>query len=115
MKARAQSVDLRGLDQQLLTLFASAYSRLDLSTVQREIRAVCVDLELEPDTSVEHAGEEVYDLTSLRERLSSVENISAVFEDEEVAFDFDPSTEADEVVFDTQITHNHIASVGRAS
>ena len=61
-----------------------------------------------------YAGQEVYDLSSLRQRMDGIQSLKAIFEDEEVAFDFNVSPEEDEVVYDTKIEHDHVTVLGRA-
>ena len=107
-------VILQGLSNSLFNLFRPAWRGLDIKTVEAEVRGVVIDLELEPSMDERYAGQEVYDLSSLRERMDGIQSLKAIFEDEEVAFDFNVSPEEDEVVYDTKIEHDHVTVLGRA-
>lgn len=112
---RNQSVViLEGLSRSLYELFRPAWRGLDMEMVASEIRGVVIDLELEPSTDERYAGQEVYELAGLRQRMAGTESLKAIFEDEEVAFDFSIAPEDDEVVYDTHIEHDKVTVLGRA-
>ena len=107
-------VILEGLSRSLYELFRPAWRGLDVEEIDAEIRGVVIDLELEPSMDERYAGQDVYELNDLRRRLNGTESLKAIFEDEEVAFDFSIEPEEDEVIYDTQIQHDKVTVLGRA-
>lgn len=107
-------VDLTGLDQELLALFKPAWSGLKLDVIRREVRAVCVDLDLEPlmDGSVQ-PGQEVYDLEPLRARLGALKGLEGVFGEDQDRVVLGLDAQDDEVIFDSMIEHEEEAVASR--
>lgn len=103
-------VDLTGLDQELLAMFKPAWSGLKLDVVSREVRAVCVDLDLEPlmDGSAK-PGQDVYDIRPLRARLGALDGLEDVFGDGQSAVVLGLNDGADDVIFDSMIEHEEEA------
>ncbi len=105
-------VDFERLGLRLGDAFRDAWSGLTPELILQELRGAAIDLGLE--LSLEHEGQEIYDLRPLRQRLQELHSFSAAFEEDEFTFDFDQQDGEDEVVFDTQIQHDHVTVLGRA-
>jgi len=101
-------VDLRPLPQLIVETMKPSWRWLSEDLIAAEIRGAVIDLELEPSTEPEHAGQEVYTLANLYERLSAKVD-EPVFDEVMLGID---SVEQDEVVFDTQIQHDHVTALG---
>lgn len=98
------------LTKRLVRVFKPAWSSLDEDIINKEIQGVVIDLELEPLATSSDISSLAYDLSTLRRRLQEDQTFARVFDFEQVAFDFEGQT--DEVVFDTEIQHDHVTSLG---
>lgn len=108
----APRVDMGNLPWHLAKVFGAAYPGLKEEDIQREVLAVCADLDMEPDMEFIANNPDrrhVYDLTELHNKLKMTHQTEAVFDEQGVVFDF----ENDEVVFDTQIEHDRVSVLGQ--
>ena len=111
----ASLVHFEPLVEQLFTEFRPAWRELDQALVRSEVRAVALDLELEPTSDARYVEQESYELSSLRRRLEEDRAFASVFDFERVAFEFHQALEqgaADEVVFDTAMEREHVTALG---
>jgi len=106
-------VEFDELTDAVVTAFTGSWPEMDRELVEAEVRGVLVDLEIgyDLDAAPEDAGEAV-DLQPLRERWESVheQSFETVF-GEDVAADDDTETAEDEIVFDTEIEHDHVTAL----
>ncbi|MFB6376019.1 MAG: hypothetical protein ABEN55_23530, partial [Bradymonadaceae bacterium] len=105
------TLEIPSLITSLEKCFQNAWPDIPRDTIEKEVRAVLVDLEIsyDLDPGPGEAGKHV-DLTPLRKRWESVkeEGFETVF-GEQVGGEIQPSE--DEVVFDTKLEHDHVTAL----
>lgn len=106
-------IEFGELTDAVVRAFESSWREIDRELVEAELRGVLVDLEIGYDLNAapEEAGEAI-DLRPLHERWTSVreEGFETVF-GEEVAAEPGAEPAEDEVVFDTQVEHDHVTAL----
>ncbi len=111
LERRERVVMFAPLESALFYLFKRTWSGVSREMISKELRAVAIDLELEPSNNPELLEQDAYELDVLARRLEEDRQFAQAFDFEGVAFDF--SDAPDEVVFDTQVEHDHVTVLGR--
>lgn len=97
LESSRDTVDFKAVEDQLFNTLINAWSKLKMRDIAAELRSVAVDLDLEPT-----AEDGVYSIAPLRDRLGEVHESRVG----EVVFNI--SGEDDDIVFDSQISHERI-------
>lgn len=106
-------VDFTGLVRELEAVFRPAWSGISQEMISRELRGVCVDLELEPVMDARaQEGRELYRVDGLIARMRALSGLEGVIDaDDQVMLDHGAGE--DEVIFDSMIEHEEEAVAAR--